>query len=72
VRSVGPLANRLIVAGIAVEIAMVALLSYVPGIDRIFHTSGLSGPEWLFLFVWPPVVLGAEELRKSVVRRRPA
>ena len=70
VRSVGLLANRLILAGIGVEIAMVALLAYVPGIDDIFHTGGLSGWEWLFLLVWPPVVLGAEELRKAAVRRR--
>jgi hypothetical protein len=69
VRSVGLLSNRLILAGIAVEIALVALLAYTPGLDDIFHTSGLSGWEWLFLTAWPPIVLGAEELRKAVVRR---
>jgi hypothetical protein len=58
--------------GIAVEIAMVALLAYTPGLDEIFHTSDLSGAEWLFLFLWPPLVLGAEELRNAVVRRRRA
>ena len=72
VRTIGVLANRLILAGIAVEIAMVALLAYVPGIDRIFHTGDLSGWEWLFLCLWPPLVLGAEELRKAVLRRRRA
>jgi P-type Ca2+ transporter type 2C len=72
VRSIGLLTNRLIVAGIAVEIAMVALLAYTPGLDDIFHTSDLSGPEWLFLLLWPPLVLGAAELRKAVVRRRTA
>ena len=29
-------------------------------------------PEWLFLLLWPPLVLGAAELRKAVVRRRRA
>ena len=72
VRTIGLLTNRLIVAGIAVEIAMVALLAYTPGLDKIFHTSDLSGREWLFLLLWPPLVLGAEELRKAVVRRRRA
>jgi magnesium-transporting ATPase (P-type) len=72
VRTIGLLTNRLIVAGIAVEIAMVALLAYTPGLDEIFHTSDLSGGEWLFLLLWPPLVLGAEEVRKSVVRRRRA
>jgi magnesium-transporting ATPase (P-type) len=72
VRAVGLLSNRLILAGIAAEIAMVALLAYTPGIDDVFHTSDLSGWEWLFLAAWPPIVLGAEELRKAVVRRRGA
>ena len=66
------LSNRLVLVGIAVEIAMVALLAYTPGLNHIFHTSDLSGWEWLFLLVWPPLVLGCEELRKSIVRRRPA
>jgi magnesium-transporting ATPase (P-type) len=72
VRAVGLLSNRIILAGIAVEIALVALLAYTPGLDEVFHTSDLSGWEWLFLMVWPPVVLGAEELRKAVLRRRSA
>jgi Cation transporting ATPase, C-terminus len=62
----------MLLAGIAVEIAMVALPAYTPGIDRVFHTSDLSGWEWLFLVMWPPIVLGAEELRKAVARRRRA
>jgi P-type Ca2+ transporter type 2C len=72
VRTIGLLTNRLIVVGIAVEIAMVALLAYTPGLDDIFHTSDLSGAEWLFLLLWPPLVLHAEELRKAVARRRRA
>jgi magnesium-transporting ATPase (P-type) len=72
VRAVGLLSNRLILAGIAAEVAMVALLAYTPGLDDIFHTNGLSGWEWLFLAAWPPIVIGAEELRKAVVRRRGA
>ena len=26
---------------------------------------------WLFLLVWPSIVLGAEEIRKRFIRRRP-
>ena len=48
------------------------LLAYTPGLDDVFHTSGLSACEWLVLMAWPPLVLGAEELRKDVVRRRGA
>jgi hypothetical protein len=35
--------------------------------SRFFHASNLSGQESLFLLVWPPLVLGAEELRKAVI-----
>jgi magnesium-transporting ATPase (P-type) len=56
--------------GAPVEVAVVALLAYTPGLQRVFHTSGLSGDEWLFLLIWPPLVLGAEELRKAGIRRR--
>jgi magnesium-transporting ATPase (P-type) len=70
VRSVGLFSNRLLVIGIVTEIAMVALLAYTPGLQDIFHTGPLTGWEWLFLCIWPPLLLGSEEVRKAVVRRR--
>jgi magnesium-transporting ATPase (P-type) len=69
-RSIGFFTNHLLLAGIAAEIAMVAVLAYVPAFHGIFHTSPLSGPEWLLLLIWPPLVLGCEEARKAVLRRR--
>ena len=72
VRAIGLWSNRLLLAGIAVEVGMIALLAYTPGLDRVFHTGGLSVWEWLFLLLWPPLVLGAEEARKAFLRRRPA
>jgi magnesium-transporting ATPase (P-type) len=70
IRTIGLFSNRLLLVGIASEVAMVALLSYTPGLQAIFHTGPLSGWEWLFLCIWPPLLLGAEELRKAVARRR--
>ncbi|HEX5468721.1 MAG TPA: cation-transporting P-type ATPase [Gaiellaceae bacterium] len=70
IRSVGFISNRLLVVGIAVEVAMIFVLSYTPGLARIFHMSALGPWHWLFLLVWPPLVLGAEEARKAVVRAR--
>jgi hypothetical protein len=43
-------------------------MASTPGIDHVFHTSDLSGWEWRFLMMWPPIVLGADELGKAVVR----
>ena len=71
-RAVGWLSNRLLLVGIAVEVAMIALLAYTPGLDRAFHTAPLELWHWLFLLLWPVLVLGAEEARKAVIRRRPA
>jgi magnesium-transporting ATPase (P-type) len=68
--AVGLLSNRLLLLAIAVEVAMIAVLAYTPGLHEVFHTSGLGAWEWLLLLVWPPLVLGAEEARKALVRRR--
>jgi P-type Ca2+ transporter type 2C len=70
--SVGLLSNRLLLVGIAVEVAMIAILAYTPGLDRAFHMSALGPWHWLFLLGWPPIVLGAEEARKAIVRARVA
>jgi magnesium-transporting ATPase (P-type) len=70
IRSIGLFSNRLLIAGIVVEVAMVALIAYIPALNDVFHTSALSGREWLFLLIWPPVMLGSEEVRKAVLRRR--
>jgi magnesium-transporting ATPase (P-type) len=69
-RTIGPWSNPLLLVGIAVEVAMIALLAYTPGLDDLFHTSALGPWHWLFLLAWPPVVLGAEEARKALIRRR--
>jgi magnesium-transporting ATPase (P-type) len=68
--SVGLLSNRFLLVGIAFELALAAALIWVPGLNAAFHQGPLSAPQVLFLLLWPPVVLGAEELRKWVVRRR--
>jgi magnesium-transporting ATPase (P-type) len=68
-RAVGLWSNRLLLVGIAVEVAMIGLLAYTPGLDDVFHARGLGVWDWVFLLAWPPIVLGAEEARKAAVRR---
>jgi amino acid transporter len=41
--SIGLFSNRLLLIGIAAEAAMVALLSYTPGLQQIFHTGPQTG-----------------------------
>jgi magnesium-transporting ATPase (P-type) len=68
----GLFANQLLLVGIALEVAMIALLVYTPGLQKVFHTAPLGPWNWAFLLLWPPIVLGAEEGRKAVLRRRGA
>jgi hypothetical protein len=56
--------------GIAVEVAVIALLAYTPGLGDVSHTSDLDAWEWLLPLVWPPLVLEAEEARKEVLGAR--
>lgn len=64
--------NRMILAGIAVELAVVVLWSYLPmeGFRALFNTAPLGWQEWLLLIVIPPIMLLLDELRKMFLRRR--
>jgi Ca2+-transporting ATPase len=72
IAEVGLLSNRFLLVGIAVEVALIALLTETPGLQSVFHMRPLAGWAWLFLLLWPPLVLGAEEIRKRFIRRQPA
>jgi Ca2+-transporting ATPase len=62
--------NRLVWVGIATELALLALLLYVPVLQRLFDTAPLPLQNWLLLFAWTPLLLIADEGRKALVRRR--
>ena len=63
-------ANRLLWAGIAVEIALLLAIVYFPPLQRVFGTAGIPLEGWLFILPWAPALLLAEEARKAIVRRR--
>jgi calcium-translocating P-type ATPase len=69
-RSVGVFANRLVLAGIAFEIAFAALLIYTPGLDGIFGTEPPPAGDMLVLLCFPPIVWGADEVRRRALRAR--
>ncbi len=68
--SIGPLSNRLLVGSVAVEALMLAAFVYVPLIRHVLGQHPLSLGQWLPVLVTPWILLGAEEARKAVVRRR--
>src|SRR5262249_44684948 len=49
--------NHLVWVGIATELALLALLLYVPVLQRLFDTAPLSLPHGLLLCAWVPILL---------------
>jgi calcium-translocating P-type ATPase len=67
--AVGLFANRWVLAGIAAEIGLLALLILVPPLAWVFGLAPVGIAEWGPLCVFPFVLLGLEETRKWIVRR---
>jgi Ca2+-transporting ATPase len=60
----GPLSNRLIWIGIVTEWILILSIIYLQPLQRIFGTAPIALWQWLLLLICPPVLLGAEEVRK--------
>jgi calcium-translocating P-type ATPase len=71
-RSVGLFTNRLLLWGIATEIAFAAAVIFLPPLQELFGTAALGAPELALLLTFPPIVWGADELRRYLRRRRAA
>jgi len=67
---VGIFKNRMVLVGIAVELALLCILIYAPFMHKLFNTAPLGLKDWAFLIIWPPIILLLEELRKVFLRKR--
>ena len=66
----GLFTNRLVLAGIAAEVALLMAFILVPPFPAIFGLAPLSVAEWSLLLAFPPTILLLEEARKAIMRRR--
>lgn len=66
---VGFFSNKLLLVGIALELALAFLFVYVPPFQTIVGQTPIGLREWLFLVPWIPSVFIADEIRKAIVRR---
>ncbi len=66
--TVGLGANRLIWIGIAVELALILAIVYVPLLQWVFGTAPLPAASWLVFLACTPVLLIADEARKFALR----
>jgi sodium/potassium-transporting ATPase subunit alpha len=67
---VGFLSNRLLLAGIASELALAAFIIYTQVGNAVFGCSPIGADVWLLLIPFALLLLGADEIRKFFVRRR--
>jgi magnesium-transporting ATPase (P-type) len=68
----GVLSNPRLVAAQAVGIAAMCAISYLPPLQRLFHTAPLSLLDWAVLTGFGVLLLVADEARKAVARVRSA
>ena len=61
--------RRLLLAG-AFSIALVSCISYIPVLQSVFGTDGLTVWDWLMLVSFGLALLLADECRKAIVRHR--
>ena len=64
--------NKLITAGIVVEIALVLLIDYTPAGHLLFGTASITWSAWLIVLPFALTMLTLEEARKAFVRSRAA
>ncbi|HEX6457266.1 MAG TPA: cation-transporting P-type ATPase [Solirubrobacterales bacterium] len=69
-RSIGVFSNRLLLWGIAFELALAAVLIYVPVCQDLLGTAALPWHYVLLVVPFPFIVWGADELRRWLARRR--
>jgi sodium/potassium-transporting ATPase subunit alpha len=65
---IGFLSNKLILAGIFVEVVLIVLIAYTPWGNAIFRTAPIPIAAWFFMIPFALGMLMLEELRKWVVR----
>ena len=68
-RSIGVFSNRLLLWGVAFELALAAVLIYVPVFQGLLGTAALPAKDLLLVAPFPFIVWGADELRRWLVRR---
>ena len=69
-RSIGVFSNVYLVGAIAGVIVLGGLFVYAPPLQHVLGTAALPARDLLFLLPYPFIVLGADELRRWVIRRR--
>jgi calcium-translocating P-type ATPase len=71
-RSVGVFSNRLLLWGIAFELALAGAVVYWPPLQQLLHTAALPPHLLVIVLPFPFIVWGADEVRRALVRHHAA
>ncbi|MBI5871234.1 MAG: cation-transporting P-type ATPase [Actinobacteria bacterium] len=67
--TVGFWSNRWLLWGVLFEVVLTVLIVYVPPLQKVFATAGLSWHQWAVLVTFAPIMFLSDELRKMFSRR---
>jgi P-type Ca2+ transporter type 2C len=67
-RHLGWLSNRFLLGGVAIELAIILCLIYIPVLAQIFDHVPLPAYYWIFLSLFAPIVYSLDWIRKGLVR----
>lgn len=67
--STGILGNRLLVAGVVLEIVLILVINYTPWGNLVLGTAPLAAAVWMFIVPFAAGMIALEELRKLVIRK---
>jgi P-type Ca2+ transporter type 2C len=70
IRRLGILSNPRLLAAQGFGIVVMCAISYAPQLQHLFHTAPLSILDWIVLVAFGAVLLGADEVRKALLRAR--
>jgi P-type Ca2+ transporter type 2C len=68
--TIGVFTNRRLLLAGAFGIVLITCISYIPVLQSVFGTAGLTVWDWLMLVGFGLALLLADECRKAMVRRR--
>jgi magnesium-transporting ATPase (P-type) len=67
--STGILGNRLLIAGVVLEIVLILIINYTPWGNLVLGTAPLAAAVWVFILPFAAGMIALEELRKLIVRQ---
>lgn len=70
IRTIGVFTNPLLIGAMGFEVAFAAAIAFLPPLHSVFGTASVSVRQLLVIVPFPFLVWGADEVRKTVIRRR--